>query len=94
MVIMDNTIPSAERSEVRLSVVQYSTDGHQAELTDDRRAIVRAVGEFAEREIAPLVAEYDAQEYRAPGSLDAHGRSSDSSEASYLRNTVVWGWTS
>jgi alkylation response protein AidB-like acyl-CoA dehydrogenase len=44
-------------------VVQYSADGHQVELVDNRRAIVRAVGEFAEREIAPLVAEYDAQEF-------------------------------
>jgi alkylation response protein AidB-like acyl-CoA dehydrogenase len=46
----------------KAQVVQYSTDGGQTELADDRRAIVRAVGEFAEREIAPLVAAYDAQE--------------------------------
>jgi len=44
-------------------VVQFSTDGYHAELADDRRAIVRAVGEFAVREIAPLVADYDAQEF-------------------------------
>jgi alkylation response protein AidB-like acyl-CoA dehydrogenase len=35
----------------------------EAELAGDRRAIVRLAAEFARREIAPLVADYDAKEY-------------------------------
>jgi alkylation response protein AidB-like acyl-CoA dehydrogenase len=45
-----------------LNMTEDLLSDEDADLAGDRRAIVRMAAEFAQREIAPLVAEYDADE--------------------------------